>query len=669
MIKRFLSVSAAGILALLFLGGCFLDGLFGSSDEEQTEKVKIVIDSQLSPTLFTGETYKLLYSCEEEVTVICDGKFNYVTNVFTADRAGEFVIKISAGKGDAYSEERVTVTVLEEANKTALAELVKSTESLIPDDYYNYDSLLTELAFSDIVLKSEKVTKSQLDGAEQALRAAIKSLVPVAFGAQKAVVKEDAISYGGEYYFKNYYLNFNTVAEQLKKINTDDTIKLRSVYDGKVTAELKKLIKFNGKELAEMNFTRGIQMAEKVFDGYYVKRSSLLGGNIVYDVLDKDGKHIRNTSTGNKETDFWSLTSLFALMVRLDTVTEKSYKDKVDAVIEAMAYHRGTRSDNTAGENGAAREFKVYGVHRANKKDGMDVVGFLGRESVFDDQIWAAQEFLNAYNLYGEKSYLDSAVELTEYIYLVGRCEIGGIYWGQGYITRHACSSAPFVKLAVMLFEATGESKYLDWAKDVYKFMREKLRDPADDLYYDLIGTTFAINSSYPDNVPEWENPKNIPGNRITGDGSVDKKKYSYNSGSMVSAGVALYRATGEKHYLEEAEKTAYSCRKYFGRTNVKDGYTVYPGSDGGTTYSWFDLILFKGYFDLYGADKACGELLDDVQSYYDYNYVNFAKEGFMPTSGLTGWTTGRNSYDYRVLMDHVTNADVMLLLGQFKDN
>ncbi len=648
-------------MSLSLLCGCFL------FTDEVPQKVKITLDSEASPELQIGETYKLLYTCSEQVTVICDGKFNYVTNIFTAEKAGKFEIKLSAGSEDTYTELKVTVTVLPAGDKSELKALIERANSLNPDDYYGYESVTRELIYSNSIMQSSSVTQKQIDAAATALNAVLTSLTPKAFGTKKAIVKEDFISYGGERFFKNYYKNFETVAAGVKKVNSETSIKLFSEYNLKITAELNKLIKKDGKELAEMNFQRGITMAEKVFDSYYVKRTLL--GNIVYDVLDENGNHIKNTATGNKETDFWSLTSFFALMVSLDTVTEKSYKDKVDAVIDAMAYHRGTRSDNTAGENGAPREFKVYGVHRSNRKDQMDVIGYLGRESVFDDQIWAAQEFLNAYNLYGERIYLESAVELTEYIYLVGRCERGGIYWGQGYISRHACSSAPFVKLAVMLSKATGEKKYLDWAKDVYDWTYKTLRDTSDNLYYDLIGTKFKIDSPVPDSSPDWQNPKYIEGNEIVGDGNIDKKKYSYNSGSMVSAGVALYEATGEKHYLEEAKKTAYSCRKYFGNENVKDGFVVYPGSDGGTTYSWFDLILFKGYYDLYKADSSAAELLDEVQHYFDYNYSNYEKNGFIPTSGLSGWTQGRNSYNYRVLMDHVTNADVMLLLGQFKNN
>ncbi len=660
--KKVFSLIIAAALALSTFCGCFLF-------KEQPEKVKITIDSDLAPELNIGDTYKLIYTCEQEVTVTCNGKFNYVTNVFTAEKAGNFEIKLAAGSEQTYNEVKVTVTVIAAGDKSELERLIAFAETLNPDDYYGFDAVTNELAFSNSVLSDKSVTQTRIDGAVASLDAVIKSLRPKVFGTKKAAVEENSISYGGEHYFKTYYTNFDAIASEIRRLNADDGIKLFSEYNAKITALLKKLVKKDGKELAEMNFQRGTLMAEKVFDDYYVSRNILAGGNIIYDVLDENGNHIKNNATGNKETDFWSLTAIFALMVRLDSVTEKSYKDKVDAVIDAMAYHRGTRNDNNVGENGAPREFRVYGVHRSRIKDHMDVVGYLGRESVFDDQVWAAQEFLNAYNLYGEKSYLDSAVELTEYIYLVGRCELGGIYWGQGYISRHACSSAPFVKLAVMLAKATGEGKYLDWAKDVYDWTYSTLRDPSDNLYYDLIGTRFKIDSPVPDSSPDWQNPKYIEGNEIIGNGNIDKKKYSYNSGSMVSAGVALYEATGEAHYLEEAKKTAYSARKYFGNEKVKEGFVVYPGSDGGTTYGWFDLILFKGYYDLYNHDKSAAELLNEVQNYFDYNYINYAKDGYIPTSGLSGWTDGRNSYGYRVLMDHSTNADVMLLLGQFKQD
>lgn len=632
--------------ALLFLAGC--------GQSAAPVKARLSVDSDKAPVLVLGERYKLQYTSDSPVVITAEGTFDEETLTFTASEAGTFAIVLTAGEGEAAVTETVTVTVLGEGDKEALSALVKEARALVKDDYTDFGQLEGALALAEETLLDPSAPQSAVDSAAASLENAMAQLLPRSFGERKAAVYEDSISYGGRVYYKNYYTNFEEVAAAVAKINGGTEV-LFSQYDAAVRAALGALVRLDG-GLSAMDLERGIQMAKLVFADYYTQRSAFLGGNIVYDVLDANGNHIRNEGTGNRETDFWTLTSLLALMVRLDSVTEESNKDKVDAVIDAMAYHCGVRNDNHAGEGGAPRDFRVYAVHRSWLKNSANVYGDHGEESVFDDQIWAAQEFLNAYNLYHEASYLEKAVELTEYIYLVGNDPyLGGIYWGQAYTSRHACSNAPFVKLAVGLYEATGEGKYLEWAKNIYAFAYDVLRDKSDQLYYDLVQTV------YENGVSIWDGGKSIQ------NGGLDTKKYSYNSGSMISAGVALYNATGEEHYLEEAKKTAASCRTYFGNDSVKAGYNVYPGSDGNTTYSWFNLILFKGYLDLVKADPAQWEYLDEVQQVYDHDYENYFRSGYIPTTGLVGWTEGRNSFSYRVLMDHVTNADVLLLLGQYQ--
>lgn len=399
-----------------------------------------------------------------------------------------------------------------------------------------------------------------------------------------------------------------------------------------------------------MNNSRGSEMGKTVFNLY------------VKDTFDK-GLVVYNTLNAYDEpsgiTDFWSMTSLLALSVRLSEVNKGGYKDIVDRVIEAMEYYKGCRDDNHAGENGSKRPFHVYAVPRGKIKGQADVVGERGELSVFDDQIWAAIEMVNAYKLYGDEKYLSIARELTEYIYEVGNDPyLGGIYWGQAYTTRHACSNAPFVKLSAMMFQVTGEEKFLNWAKSIYAFCYNTLRDKNDDLYIDLIGTVYAD----PDK-DIWH------GGISVGNGSTDDKKYSYNSGAMISGGAYLYMITGEEHYLDEARATAKSCREYFGNTDIKNGYVVYPGSDGGNTYSWFNLIMIKGFYDLYKVDSSASRYLDEVQAVLEHDCIHFECNGFIPTTGIVGWSNGRNTYGNRVLMDHVTNADMMLLIEQYISN
>lgn len=643
--------------AVLMLFACTLP-LFGCGEREKAPppvtKARLTVDSNPAPTLLLGESYKLQYTASEQVTIRSNGTFDEENCLFTADRAGTFEIVLTVGEGERQNSATVVITVLGEGEKSKLLSLLAEAEGYLESDWYGFDRLRQEMTAARAVVEDSSAPQSEVDAAAMALENALRALRPQPYADRKAVVEETLISYGGKTYYKNFYSNFEEVAAQLSALNSEE-IALYSQYDQKVRNALETLHRMDNSNYLT-NLERGTQMALRVYADYCSIRSPLFGGSVVFDVLNENGAHIKNTATGSETTDFWTLTSLLALMVRLDGATEESHKQEVDAVIEAMTYHLGTRNDNHAGENGEPRTFHVYAVHRDWFQNHADVYGKRGEESVFDDQIWAAQEFLNAYLLYGEKSYLDRAVELTEYIYEVGNDPyLGGIYWGQAYTSRHACSNAPFVKLAVMLSEATGEQKYLTWAKNIYQFAYHTLRDPADDLYCDLIQTV------YENGVSVWEGGKSIA------NGGLDTKKYSYNSGSMISAGVALYNATGEQHYLDEAKRTASSCRAYFGDGSVLPGYNVYPGSDGQTTYSWFNLILFKGYLDLYRADSSTALYLDEVEAVHDYDFEHYFRDGYQPTTGLKGWTEGRNSYSYRVLMDHVTNADIWLLLSDYR--
>jgi rhamnogalacturonyl hydrolase YesR len=82
--------------------------------------------------------------------------------------------------------------------------------------------------------------------------------------------------------------------------------------------------------------------------------------------------------------------------------------------------------------------------------------------------------------------------------------------------------------VGAQLYRLTGNPEYLIWAKRMYEWVRRCLLLPSG-LYADSIGFT----------------------------GKVDPTVWSYNQGSMIGAGVLLYQATGEDHYLSDAQSTA----------------------------------------------------------------------------------------------------------------
>lgn len=643
------------------LSGCesILDMIFGAKtptpnphpEPAPQQKVEIKVTSKLTPRLEVGDTYQLTYECNESVKVECSGRFNPITEVFTATKPGEFTITLTAGEGDARNSVTVNITV--GLDRTELKQAITRAEEYNSSDYVSFANVTRTLETAREALVAKSLTQEDIDTATKALTDACEALKPLPLDEVRALCDNVKIVYDKTSYFADYYVNFNDVSTQIKALNADTSIKLVSGYTSQAANILAKLTTITTSQQADMNKTRGVNMAQKIINDYYrTDIGALVTGKMFYNAIDANG----NAMYGGEATDFWTMGSLLAMAVSLDKASGGQHQAEVDKVIAAMSYYRGVRNDNTAGEGGAAREFSVYGVHRSNKPNSHDVYGDHGEESVFDDQIWAAIEFVNAYELHKDKKYLDYAIELTDYIYLVGNDPyLNGIYWGQAYTSRHACSNAPFVGLAVKMYQATDNVKYLNWAKTIYKFAYDNLRD-SDNLYCDLIRTV------YKDDIDVWH------GGKAIANGGLDKTKYSYNSGAMVTAGVALYNVTGEQHYLDEAKATAYAARQYFGRTDVKQGYRVYPGSDGNTTYSWFNLILFKGYLDLYLADNSTSELLDEVQAVVNYDYSMYQNNGYMPTTGLVGWTGGRNSYEQRVLMDHVTNADMLMLLAEYNE-
>jgi hypothetical protein len=94
---------------------------------------------------------------------------------------------------------------------------------------------------------------------------------------------------------------------------------------------------------------------------------------------------------------------------------------------------------------------------------------------------------------------------------------------------RAATSTAPAAELAAELFRATRDRADLAFAERAYSWMQRCLRG-ANGLYADHIDT----------------------------DGTVQPTDWSYNQGSMIAAGVQLWRATGRRRYLDDAVATAH---------------------------------------------------------------------------------------------------------------
>lgn len=179
--------------------------------------------------------------------------------------------------------------------------------------------------------------------------------------------------------------------------------------------------------------------------------------------------------------------------------------------------------------DGIFRELEAYRID-----DGfVGGVGTTGR--YYDDNEWIGLAALQAYRGSGDERYLRHA-ERTFRMVQSGEHPDGGLYWLESdKAGRHACSVAPAGELALGLYEATGEAHYLDFAQEQAAWLNRHLRLP---------------NGLYADSLRD--------------SGKLEATVYSYNQGAALGLDVGLFRATGDRRYLERAQVTANATLDHF---------------------------------------------------------------------------------------------------------
>lgn len=160
-----------------------------------------------------------------------------------------------------------------------------------------------------------------------------------------------------------------------------------------------------------------------------------------------------------------------------------------------------------------------------------------------DDDAWAAIGLLEAYDLEPRQFYIDQLRLFGNWAWQLWDDKGGGgMYWQDAPSTENDClnvknaaNNNPTCIIFTRLYEITGEQVWLDRAVKTYKWVRDVLLDKSDYQVRDNIAT------------------KN--NNQING------YKGAYNQGSFINAAILLYRATGDKTYMADANACANSLR------------------------------------------------------------------------------------------------------------
>ncbi|MCC9602598.1 glycoside hydrolase family 76 protein [Stieleria sp. JC731] len=273
-------------------------------------------------------------------------------------------------------------------------------------------------------------------------------------------------------------------------------------------------------------------------------------------------------------TYIWSLCAMFQAVNEIEKVDPKS--KLVDAMIESMDPYWDP-----------APPVAGYSDYLMALKPG---------ERYYDDNQWIGITALDAYERTGKESYLSLGKSMYDFM-MGGYDDVlgGGIYWKDiSKETKNACSNGPGVLVALQMYLATKDEKYLDSALKIYDWTNKTLQTPSK-LYYDNIS------------------PK---------DGSINKAIFSYNTGTMLQSNLYLYEITGEAKYLNEANAIAESSLEYFyGRDRFRDDY-------------WFNAVLLRAYQHLlkHNSDlkyvRAFKRCLDNTLRRHKTEQGLFARRG-----------------------------------------
>ncbi|TYP96037.1 glycosyl hydrolase family 76 [Sphingobacterium allocomposti] len=416
--------------------------------------------------------------------------------------------------------------------------------------------------------------------------------------------------------------------------------------------------------LATRSLTRAMEITDNALEAYFT------GSGMTMARYYNPYSETRSNEIGSVWMYTSAIEAVTAILRALEAEKEQGDATRYDAhfnryeqelmkLYDGADYYLGTFTlTSYTGTN----EWTVYGVNRGNSKGGAQVEGI---ENVYDDQMWLIREFLEAYKVTGNELFLEKAEYLTAYVLDGWDCtidengnEVGGISWGPGYVTKHACSNGPMISPLVWLHELykgkTDEiaHRYIDetdrrtrksvqvkksdyyllFAKKIYEWQKNYLLR-GDGVYDDMMGGCTPGS-------PQLEQIGGVSYRRgITCRDRVGPA-ITYNSGTMLSGAADLYRVTGDDRYLVDGTALANASFSYFAKkgVNVADHYTF----DISGFRNWFNGVLMRGYVDFYPLHKDTDSYIDAFQKNLDYAYEHFFYKGFLPTNLLVGWNRDR---------------------------
>lgn len=237
--KRILTLVLVLVLALCCVTAC-------KTNETELTPVSLTITSKTQVSLEVGQTYTLTYDTDGAVNVsVSGGSYDKDSQKFSATEPGSYTITVTAsatGKKDTVATVTVTVTA-PSADKTALIAAINSASGLVKSDYTSatWTAFDTALKAANTAREKAGISQAEVDSAAAALTSAISALAPQAIAKAEVAKDDSSFTYNSTTYKADDYYNFADVVAEIKALNEDAQIVLKSAYKTAIDTILAKL--------------------------------------------------------------------------------------------------------------------------------------------------------------------------------------------------------------------------------------------------------------------------------------------------------------------------------------------------------------------------------------------------------------------------------------------
>lgn len=351
-------------------------------------------------------------------------------------------------------------------------------------------------------------------------------------------------------------------------------------------------------------------------------------------LLDKHLRVLGNVAENNsslimRRANLWTYGAYFTAVNQLYNVSKTAANlNRLEAAITELEWYRATnRNDGHL----------VYASH-----NGMEIPPF------YDDNVWLVIGFIKAYETTKKEEYLNKAKAIMSYIYEGWQDDaIGGILWREFdfneqtteahklHFERNTCINGPAAWASLLLYEITQDSNYLTWGIKIYDWTKNKLYDKS--------------MKTYSDNISQF--------------GSVNQKKWTYNTGTMLSAAAILYKLTKTEFYRKDVENLMEGSKIFIEPFNTVPNGEFYRTNDDNP---WFRVYLLQGFLDAFRyVDYEYGARLEAVKVAMLYGNEHKDSKGFFKAD----WSNRvANEYNNQKTLDVCGNIEDIAILAQYEE-